>query len=173
MKYKMVSMSPNTLHYNFTHKWKNPCISDDCYDLSAHRSTVEGNLFDVLSKHSSLSKTVSIIKKGHLVDYFKTAIRGTIFVTTDDKLPDSFIKTLDSYDARKFILSYTLKSDVRIDQLRERGDSVYESSVSSSPVLSMVDGATVTINKVGKPVSELRSTNGIIIIMDNIADVLH
>ncbi len=172
----MVSMSPNTLHYNFTHKWRNPCLTKDCDDFSAvRRDKLKHNLFDILLSDPKLSKTVSIVKKAHLEEYFRSAPGYTLFVTTDERIPDNFIKTLDSYDSRRFILSYTLKSELPLGELRERGDSVYQSCVSGSPVLSIFDekSGTIYINKVGRPISEIRGKNGTVIILDNIADVLY
>ncbi len=172
----MVSMSPNTLHYNFTNKWRNPCLTKDCNDFSTvSREKIKNNLFDILLRDPSLSKTVSIIKMAHLEDYFRTAPGYTLFVTIDEKIPDSFIKTLDSYDARKFILSYTLKSELPLSELRDRGDAVYQSCVSGSPILSILDDKTnkITINKVGIAIRDISSKNGTIIVMDNIADVFY
>lgn len=135
----MVSMGPNTLHYNFTNKWRKPCEANECSPLhSIHTpKTVNDNLYDMISKEPTLSKTTKIIQKGNLVNHFKNG-SYTLFVTEDINIPDSFIDMLDYYNSRKFILSYTIKALGSIEQLLDSGNSVYESSQIGSPILSIV-----------------------------------
>ena len=197
----MVSMSPNTLHYNFSNTWRNLCDSNDCGKFgSLHLpKTVNDNLFDVISKNPTLTKMTKIIEKGNLQNHFKNG-SYTLFVTEDVNIPDSFIDNLDYYNARKFVLSYTIKSRCSIEYLLEQGDAVYESSQVGSPILSIVTNRVlhddlypiesssslrrsqqpepkvrgdIVINKVGKIIRHLPSSTGNIIIMNNMANVLN
>ena len=169
----MVSMGPNTLHYNFTNKWRNPCINKSCNDFSTvHQTSINNNIFDVLKTRPDLSKTVSIIKKAHLDTFFNTSLRHTIFVAKDSSIPDTFISTLDSYDSRRFILAYSVSAKISIDELKTNDDTVYQSGLPGTPLLSLVNGNSIIINKVGKVIEEISARNGTIIIMDNIANVL-
>jgi hypothetical protein len=184
----MVSMSPNTLHYNFTNKWKN---IDDCvrFDNLTSPLQIPNNMYDMISNDSTLKKTLEMIKKGHLEKHFKSG-SFTLFVTTDDKIPDSFIESLDYYNSRKFILAHTIKAKGSIEQLIDRGTTVYESSQIGCPILASInrkssnDGirriqqptthftGEIVINKVGKVIKQLQSSTGNIIIMNNIANIL-
>jgi hypothetical protein len=191
-------MSPNTLHYNFSHTWKNVCESNECASFNSlpKPKAVTNNLYDVISKEPTLTKTTKIIQKGNLENHFKHG-SYTLFVTEDINIPDAFVDMLDYYNARKFIMSYTIKATGSIEQLFERGDAVYESSQIGSPILSIVDnakntqpkipnpvlrsiqqqpmqdvGGTIVINKVGKVIRQIHSSTGNIIVMNNIANVL-
>lgn len=169
----MVSMGPNTLHYNFTNKWRNPCINKSCNDFSTvHQTIINNGIFDALVKRPDLSKTVSIIKKAHLDTFFNSSLRHTIFVAKDSSIPDTFMSTLDSYDSRRFILAYSVAVKTSIDELRKNDDTVYQTGLAGTPLLSFVDGDSIIINKVGKVIEEIFTKNGTIIIMDNIANVL-
>lgn len=197
----MVSMGPNVQTYNFTHKWEDLCKMDSCSEISTQKQADKGSLMDVLSSKREFSKIRQIIKLAKQEELLNAKLyynsTHTLFVTDDANIPDAFMNSLDLYRARQFIRSYILKGTATIQYLLENGNSVYTPYNPDSPMLAMVTYTTysnhkdtalqrinsrinssraglkgeITINKVGKVKGEIITTNGVIIIMDNIAMV--
>ena len=196
----MVSMAPNTLHYNFTHKWENMCMKpDSCtrhhrgMDTNTYR---KGTTMDILSSDSRFKKFTKIIQQAQLDSYLENPTyynTHTIFVTDDTKIPDGFLNSLDFLKAHAFIESYTLKGVADEQYLLNLGDAVLMSKCDKNPILSIVTQVhapydanaphrinqakipaqgQIMINKIGRVIGQIKTDNGVIIILDNIANVV-
>lgn len=197
----MVSMGPNTQHYDFTYKWSDLCSQDICRGtLKKDPPTPrKGSIIDTINKLPTLSKTRAIINVARLEGFFQQPNyhnNHTLFVTEDKNIPDNFLHNLDYSMARQFILSYTTRGSLSTKLLLQNGDTIYDSFISESPILTIVTpsheirynamashritnlsydyprSGSVMVNKVGKIVSEIQADNGMVMIMDNIANVL-
>lgn len=177
----MVSILPNSQLYNLTYKFEKSLC-----DKPVRKEVNLGTIYDVLKNDPKFSKTVDLIDRGELKYMFKTLSNHygtqagglTLFVTDDSHIPDAFVKTADLFRSEVFIRSYTLNGVADIKYLIGNGTTVYRSRNDSNPILCNVkqhDGNQVelTINRVGRVVSEIKTTNGTIITMDNIADVAY
>ena len=177
----MVSILPNSQLYNLTYKFDKSLCSKP-----AHKEVNNGTIYDVLKNDRKFSKIVELIDKGELKYMFKaitnhygTQAGGlTLFVTDDAHIPDVFVKSADKFRAEVFIRSYTFSGIADIKYLVDNGTTIYKTRNDVNPILCNVKQhddkqVEVTINRVGRVVSEIKTTNGIIITMDNIADVAY
>lgn len=188
----MVSMAPNTQHYNFTYKWTDVCRDKREKTVGNFRL---GSTMDVLSRDGRFDKFVKIIKQAHLDRWFENPTYDnthTLFVTTDDQIPLNFLNSLDHYKARKFVQSYTLKGVADIQYMLANGDTVYFPECPENPIIAVVQvtkgtviketpqrinkrvpylEGSIVINKVGKVLREIKTNNGVIIILDGLANV--
>ena len=180
----MVSILPNSQLYNLTYKFnKSLC------DTSTPRSPDNGTVYDVLKSDPKFSKTVELINRSGLrhnydkiMNTYGTEAGGlTLFVTDDSNIPDLFINTADRFRSEVFLRSYTLNGIADIKYIINNGTTVYKTRDGGNPILCTVKGCKkcddsdtqveISINRVGRIVKEVRTTNGLIIMMDNIANV--
>ena len=162
----MVSMQPNTQRYNYTYKTEKLCNKPKYAEINTNA------IYDVLNSDGRFSKTISLINKAQLKGFFKSHYDGyTIFVTEDKNIPDSFIESSDLFIAETFINSYTLDGIAEADYLL----SVYIpiKYKYNNPILVIVDqdSESIHVNKVGKLIEQINTTNGVILVLDNIAQV--
>jgi hypothetical protein len=192
----MVSIGPNIQHYDFSHRWIDLCKLDSCRGKPQPPKVEERktSLIGILQTKQEFSKTMKIIELARARDFLQTPSyygNHTLFVTDDKNIPDAFIESLDYDSARKFINSYILKGTTSIQYLLANGDTIYTTVDETAPLLSIVSitqrqpykaydqhriqqpaeilKGDITINKVGKVISEIPVDNGMIIVMDNIA----
>ena len=166
----MVSMQPNTQRYNYTYKWEKLCNKPKYAEIN------NNTIYDVLNTDGRFSKTVSLINKAQLKGFFKSHYDGyTIFVTEDKNIPDSFVESADLFIAETFINSYTLDGMAEADYLLANGSSVYipRKYKYNNPILVVVgeDSQSIHVNKVGRLVEQINTTNGVILVLDNIGQV--
>ena len=176
----MVSMQPNSQLYNLTYKFDRPlCDKKACKDVDV------GGIYDVLKNEGKFTKTIELIERGGLKARYKNIISKygmeaggmTLFVTDDSNIPNTFLTTADKFKSEAFISSYTLKGVADIKYLIKNGTTVYKTLDQDNPILCMVrvDNygkiAEISINRIGRVVKEIKTANGNIVVLDNIADV--
>jgi hypothetical protein len=173
----MVSILPNSQLYNLTYKFERP--KKVCEEIDV------GGIYDVLKKDSKFSKTVELIDRGGLKARYKNIISKygmeaggmTLFVTDDSNIPNSFLSNSDKFKSEAFIRSYTLNGVADIKYLVKNGTTVYKTLDQDNPILCVVKSGSegklveISINHVGRVVKEIRTGNGNIIVLDNIANV--
>jgi len=193
----MVSMGPSIQNYDFTHRWVDLCKLDSCRNKPLKKPEIRtGSLLGILSSKKEFSKIRKIIDMAGLDEFFISPSyynKHTLFTTEDKNIPDSFMKSLDYDKARRFVNAYTLRGSAPIQYLLQNGDSIYTSCNESSPMLAMVEikdrtpydpaalhrtqqpieilKGDITINKVGKVTGEIIADDGVIIVVDNMADL--
>ena len=176
----MVSILPNSQLYNLTYKFdKSLCDKKVCTEVNL------GGIYDVLKNDGKFTKTIELIEKGGLKARYKniTARYGmeaggmTLFVTDDAKIPEMFVNTADRFKSEVFIKSYTLNGVANINYLIKNGTTVYKTLDQDNPVFVMVKSVKeesiveISVNRTGRVVKEIKTANGNIIVLDNIADV--
>ena len=172
-------MLPNSQLYDLTYTYRRPLCEKP---IIKYKDL--GTIYDVLRDSGNFKKTVSLIEKARMsLQYRQTGgINGTegggmtLFVVNDSHIPDKFVETSNLYNASVFLKSYTLDGVATIDYIIKNGTSVYNTLLDGNPALCVVktDGpkiAEITINRVGRIVREYKTTNGMIIELDNIANV--
>ena len=191
-------MGPNVQHYDFTHKWENLCTLDTCRGkpLNAPKEVRKGSLLGVIDSKPEFSKMrriVRIARQEELLQKPAYNSNHTLFVTENKNIPDEFMSSIDFDRARKFIRAYILQGTAGIQYLLENGDSIYTTFNADTPMLSIVTlqnkpmynandlhrsretkqplEGVIMINKVGKVINEIKCDNGMIVVMDNIADI--
>jgi hypothetical protein len=191
----MTAMLPNSQLYTQNYRYMpNVCqlqtVADRCYGYAISQDNVDRNtIYDNLKKDKQLQKTVQIMERAGLRQFFRqigefpgTDINGlTLFACVDEKIPQSFIDDISLFRAKTFLNAYTLKGSVNIDYLVQNGTSVYRTRSGDNPILCVVNQSTYTvggdsrrdteiiINGVGRVVKEINCSNGTIVVMDNIA----
>lgn len=193
----MVSMGPNVQHYDFTHRWVDLCKGDTCRNKPLKKLEVrKGSLLDALNTKPELSKIKRIVEMARLEHFLQMPSyynRHTLFVTENKNIPDAFMESLDFDKARRFITAYLLKGTANTQYLLNNGDSIYTTYNNEAPMLAVVSitGKTqyianelhrtqqpkeilkgeIIINKVGKVQNEITVDDGVIIVLDNMADL--
>ena len=166
----MVSMQPYTERYDFSYQYL-PSLCKKTQKEKINPTTI----FGILSSHQNFSKTCFLIKKANLADYLSKDFYGkgyTLFVTEDTNLPDTFMNTMDLMTSLMFINSYTLNGAADIPYLLQNGSSVYTTRTPENPILVIVnENKSIYVNKVGKILYSIPASNGIIHVLDNIAQV--
>lgn len=181
----MVSMLPNSQLYDLSYKYD---YSPLCNPQPVEEEKDTGSIYDVLKKDRNFSKTVALIDRADLKSYYKNLFPGrnelqygiTLFVTDNSKIPDVFSKSIDKMTAAVFIKSYTLSGVANINYLISNGSTVYKTNNNDNPILCNVKecksctnirNIEIVINNVGRVVREIKTTNGTIIVLDNIAKI--
>ena len=168
----MVSMQPYSERYDFSYKYL-PSLCKKVKEQKINPTTI----FGVLSSHKNFSKTCELIRKANLGDYLTKDFYGigyTIFVTEDSHLPESFMKTMDLYTSLMFINSYILEGIADTTYFLNNGSSVYITRTPENPILLIVnENKTIFVNQVGKLLYSIPTSNGIIHVLDNIAQVAY
>ena len=177
----MVSMLPNSQLYDLSYTYNRPL----CQKV-VNKYEDYGTIYDVLRNSGKYKKTVALIEKARMSLFYRQlgGINGTegggatLIVTDDSHIPDSFVDSADLYTAMTFLKSYTFAGVADIDYLIQNGTTVYDTLSGGNPVLCVVktDGGKkveITINRMGRVVKELKSSNGNIIELDNIAQVCY
>ena len=175
----MVSMLPNSQLYDLSYTYKRPL----CQKITTKYEDY-GTIYDVLRNSGNYKKTIALIEKARMSLFYRQVggINGTegggttLFVTDDSHIPDKFVESANLYTAMTFLKSYTFIGVADIDYIIRNGTSVYNTLSNDNPVLCVVktDGGKnieITINRVGRIVKQLKSSNGNIIELDNIAQV--
>lgn len=173
-------MAPNSQLYDLSYKYK---TSPFCNPAPRLVEQDMGTIYDVLKSDKNFKKTISLIDMGGLacnykrlfVDRKEAQYGITLFVTDDSKIPDEFVNFSDKMASSIFIRSYTVSGVADIDYLVKNGTSVYKSKDNDNPILCNVrninQAVEITINRIGRVVREIKTTNGNIIVLDNIARV--
>lgn len=170
-------MGPNVQQYNFTHQWEDLCKMDTCKEIKEPKAQKPGTILSFLESKPEFSKMREIILRAKQDDdsfnrtSFATSNKRTLFITDNKNIPDAFMEGLDLDRARNFIRAYTLKGTTTIQYLMENGSSIYTPLNPEKPMLVVARGDTLTVNKVGRVMTEMSGSNGHIIVMDNIAMV--
>lgn len=168
----MVSMQPYSERYDFSYKYL-PSLCKKAKEKQINPSTI----FGVLSSHKNFSKTCHLIRKANLEDYLTKDFYGngyTIFVTEDSNLPDSFMNTMDLYTSLMFINSYILEGMADTTYFLENGSSVYTTRTPENPILLIAnENKSIYINQIGKLLYSIPASNGIIHVLDNIAQIAY
>ncbi len=167
----MVSMQPSSERYDFKYQYMP--------NLCAEIKPVESNfnsIFHLLQKSSGFSKIVELIRRAHMDDYLsaheKYSSGYTLFVASDSIVPTSFVYNSDSGTAREFIESYLLIGTASVPYLLSNGSSLYSTKNKANPILVYISpDNSVIVNKVGKVIYSIPAGNGIIHVLDNIAEV--
>ena len=178
----MVSMLPNSQLYDLTYKYDN---SPFCNPRPAKKEEDSGTIYDVLKKDKNFSKTVAIIDKSGLKQNYSYSSSDrsqlqyglTLFVTDDSKISDTFLSHADRFVSGVFIKSYTIPGVANIDYLVSNNTTLYTTKSNDNPILCVLKESVVSnrrhveliINDVGRVVREISTTNGHIIVLDNIA----
>ena len=164
----MVSMLPNTQRYDYTYK------NTDLCDKPKYSQVNKNTIYDIIKSDKRFSKTLRLIEKAQLKEFFSGIYDGyTLFITEDSHIPDSFVNNADLFIAETFINSYTLMGNADIKYLLKNGSSVYtpKKYKYQNPILVIVDNDNIFVNKIGKITGQMFASNGIIQVMDNIAQV--
>ena len=176
----MVSMAPNSQLYDLSYKYK---ASPFCKPAPRLVEQDMGTIYDVLKRYKNFTKTVKLIDIGDtgylysrlFVDRSEVQHGITLFVTDDSKIPQEFVEFSDKMAAGVFLKSYTVAGVADIDYLVKNGTSVYKTRNNDNPILCNVRNigkeVEITINRIGRVVREIKTTNGNIIVLDNIANV--
>ena len=171
----MVSMLPNTQRYDLTYLWtKPPCVKPKYAEID------NNTIYDVIRKNPKFSKTLQLVEKARLKNIladYSNLIGYTMFITEDQNIPDSFMKEADLFTAETLLNSYLVVGVADRELLLSNGSSVYtpRKYKDENPILAIVPEGTsdIYINKVGKIIGEIRAVNGVVHVMDNIAQVVY
>lgn len=173
-------MSPNTQLYDLSYQYK---TSPFCNPAPRVIEKDMGTIYDVLKKEKNFTKTISLINRSELDHVYKRLFVDkselqhgiTLFVTDDSNIPDEFVKFGDKLSTTVFLKSYTMSGVADIDYLVENGTSIYKTKNDDNPILCNVKksqaSVEITINRIGRVVREIKTTNGNIIVLDNISKV--
>jgi uncharacterized surface protein with fasciclin (FAS1) repeats len=169
----MVSMLPNTQRYDLTYQWtKPPCVKPKYAEIN------NNTIYDLIKNNKRFSKTFKLIEKARLRDLladYSNPIGYTFFITEDKNIPDSFMEKADLFMAETLLNSYLVNGVAHKELLLSNGNSIYNPRryKQENPILAIVPEGTsdIYINKVGKIVEEFTAVNGVIHVMDNIAQV--
>ena len=193
-------MGPNVQHYDFTHRWVDLCKMTTCSEIHAPKVFEKGTLMNILETTPEFSKMLKIVKMARQENllnkqaYYNS--KHTLLLAENKHIPDAFMNTLDFDKAFRFVRAYILRGTVTINYLLENGSSIYTPFNTEAPMLATVVITSrpsyeanvlhrtremeppqpslkgeITINKVGKVLREIKTTNGVIIVMDNMADI--
>lgn len=168
-------MLPNTQRYDLTYLWtKPPCVKPKYAEID------HNTIYDKIKRDPRFSKTLELIEKARLKDLladYSDLVGYTFFITEDKNIPDSFMKTADLFTAETLLNSYLVNGVADKDLLLSNGSSVYipRKYKDENPILAIVPEGSVDvyINKVGKLIQETKCVNGVIHVMDNIAQVVY
>lgn len=166
----MVSMQPYSERYDFTFKYM-PSLCTPKKIKNINPMTIYG----MLKNNPNFSKIVTLIERGNLSEYLTKEYYGngyTLFVVENKNIPDSFVNTMDLFTSRQFINSYLINGVADKPYLIANGSSIYTPFTRENPILAVVtETNNIYINKVGKLVYSIQASNGIIHVLDNIAQV--
>ena len=190
----MTAMLPNSQLYGQTYRYlPDLCELKNDRDRCAGYHIVEDNvdrntIYDAVKKEKNLQKTLYIIERAGMKPYFRqigdlqgTELNGlTLFVSVDEKIPQSFIDDISLFRAKTFLNSYTLNGVATVKYLIDNGTSVYNTRSGDNPIFCVVRQSQqtvggdnrrdteITINGVGRIVKEIKCSNGTLIVLDNI-----
>ena len=180
----MVSMLPNSQLYDVSHKYD---FSPLCNPQHLVEEKDMGTIYDVLKKDKNFRKTVALIERADLRSLYRHSFSDrsqlqhgiTLFVTDDSKIPDVFSTSADKMTASAFLKSYTLCGVATIDYLIANNSTVYKTKNNDNSILCHVKDSNtpsgrkveITINNIGRVVREINTSNGNIIVLDNIARI--
>ena len=168
----MVSMQPYSERYDFSFKYMpSLCSSQKKKPVYINPTTIYG----ILKNNPTFSKIVKLIERGNLSEYLTKEFYEngyTLFVVEDKNMPDSFVNTMDLFTSRQFINSYLINGIADKKYLIANGSSVYSPFTRENPILAVVtERNNIYINKVGKLMYSIPASNGIIHVLDNIAQI--
>lgn len=166
----MVSMQPYSERYDFSFKYL-PNLCKKTIQPKFDPTTIYG----ILKSNPRFSRTCALIERADLAEYLTKDFYGqgyTLFVTEDKNIPDSFMNTMDHFTSRKFINSYLLQGIADVEYFKSNGSSVYDTKTSENPILMIVvPNQPIFVNQVGRLTFSIPASNGIIHMLDNIAQV--
>jgi uncharacterized surface protein with fasciclin (FAS1) repeats len=131
-------------------------------------------IYDVIKRSPRFSKTFKMVETALLKKYLKSFGDGyTLFVVEDKDIPDAWMAKLDTFRAQNFLNSYIVPGEADMSYLIKNGSSVYipRKYHYNNPLLVLINGTDIIVNKVGKVVEEIKTSNGYIHVLDNIAEV--
>lgn len=164
----MVSMAPNSQRYDYSYRYTDLCNKNKKEDE-------EGNtIYDVIKRSPRFSKTFKMIETALLKNFLRSGGDGyTMFIAEDKDIPDEWMKELDTFRAQNFLNSYIIPGEADMEYLIKNGSSVYipRKYHYNNPLLVLVKGNDILVNKVGKVVAQIKAENGYIHVLDNIAEV--
>lgn len=161
-------MAPNSQRYDYTYRYTDLCNKKKAEDPDTN------TIYDVIKHTPRFSKTYKMIEAALLKKYLRSTGDGyTFFVTEDKNIPDSWMDKLDTFRAQNFLNSYIVPGEADMSYLRKNGSSVYipRKYHYNNPLLVLVNGDDIIVNKVGKVIEEIKTENGYIHVLDNIAEV--
>jgi hypothetical protein len=166
-------MQPSSERYDFKFKY----MPDLCTEVEPVESKFN-SIYHLLQKAAGFKKTVELIRRAHMEEYLSAqemySSGYTLFVTTDSNVPNAFASNSDAGTSREFIESYLLIGTADVPYLLRNGSSVYVTKNKANPVVIFVsDDNSIVINRIGKIIYSIPAANGIIHVLDNIAQVLY
>ena len=166
----MVSMQPYSERYDFSFKYL-PSLCKKTNQPTIDPTTIYG----ILKSNPRFSRTCALVERAGLADYLTKDFYGqgyTFFATEDKNIPDSFMNTMDHFTSRQFINSYILQGIADVDYFKSNGNSVYTTKTSANPILMIAEpNKPIVVNQVGRLTFSIPASNGIIHMLDNIAQV--
>jgi uncharacterized surface protein with fasciclin (FAS1) repeats len=165
----MVSMAPNSQRYDYTYRYTELCNKKKKEDEEGGDT-----IYDLIKASPRFSKTFSMIEMALLKNYLKSGGDGyTMFIVEDKDIPDSWMSELDTFKAQNFLNSYIVPGEADREYLIKNGSSVYipRKYHYNNPLLILVKGDELLVNKVGKAIEQIKASNGYIHVLDNIAEV--
>ena len=164
----MVSMQPYSERYDFSFKYM-PSLCAKHPSKYINPSTIYG----IIKNNETFSNFARLIEKANMSEYLSSPdYRYTLFVTENKQIPDSVTESMDMFTSRQFVNSYLINGIADKNYKIENGSSIYTPFTKENSILAVVtENKQIYINKVGKLLYTLTASNGIIHVLDNIAQV--
>ena len=165
-------MQPYSERYDFTFQYR-PSLCEK--DVNESEPSNTNTIYAKVKANGKLRKTFALMEKARLRTLLSGSLYGegfTLFVTEDQNIPDEFLQNADLYTASTLIQSYLLIGQADVAYLRQNGSALYQTKYTKNPMLvTKNNDNSLIVNKVGKILYTIPASNGIIHIMDNIAQV--